>query len=245
MLSNAIPDSHFASLSALETGYWWYMARVAWAKRLVGDWHGRQKSRPQVYADLGCGTGGFAKALSQSFRFTDVLLVDADPNALKRIHFPNATVIAAELDSRLSLPKTPSLISLMDVIEHVDDDYELVARAAALLAPGGMLLLSVPAHQILFSEWDAHLGHRRRYGREQLHQVVAMSGLKITCLRPMWSFLMPAGLLRKYKSQSKENLEFPPVGAWLNQTLLKLSDWEWRLPALPFGTSWILAAEKI
>ena len=38
MLQNAIPDSHFASLSALETGYWWYLARVAWAKRLVGAW---------------------------------------------------------------------------------------------------------------------------------------------------------------------------------------------------------------
>ena len=245
MLQNAIPDSHFASLSALETGYWWYLARVAWAKRLVGAWYEKQPARPHTYADLGCGTGGFAKALSAAFRFPEVVLVDGDPNALKRIQFPEAKVVAAELDATLKLPSTPALVTLMDVIEHVDDDVGLVKKAASLLSPGGMLLLSVPAHPILFSEWDVHLGHKRRYTRSALTGVVNESGLKIQCLRPMWSFLFAAGFVRKFKAHSKEHLEFPPVAPWVNQTLLQLSDLEWRLPALPFGTSWILSAEKL
>ena len=245
MHQNAIPDSHFASLSALESGYWWYLARVAWAKRLVGEWYERQATRPTTYVDLGCGTGGFAKQVSAAFRFAEVVLVDGDPNALKRIHFPEARVVAAELNASLSLPSPPSLITLMDVIEHVEDDFGLVKQAATLLSPGGQLLISVPAHPILFSEWDTHLGHKRRYTRSALAKVVNHSGLKIKTLRPMWSFLFAAGFVRKFKTHSKENLEFPPVAPWLNQTLLQLSDLEWRLPALPFGTSWILSAEKL
>lgn len=245
MLQNAIPDSHFASLSALESGYWWYLARVAWAKRLVGTWYEKQPARTLSYVDLGCGTGGFAKALSGAFRFSDVILVDGDPNALKRIQFSEARIVAAELNANLSLPVSPSLITLMDVIEHVDDDRGLVKRAANLLAPGGMLLISVPAHPLLFSQWDVHLGHKRRYTRAALASVVKESGLKIQTLRPMWSFLFAAGLVRKFKAQSADHLEFPPVAPWLNQTLLKLSDVEWGLPALPFGTSWILSAEKL
>src|SRR4051812_45005524 len=117
MQTKAIPDTHFASLSRLETGYWWYRARVTWARGLVRPWW-KQRKGSVAYADLGCGPGGFARGLHDEFHFAKVYLVDGDANALKRIDFPDATIFPADLAAPLALPSRPDLISLMDVIEH-------------------------------------------------------------------------------------------------------------------------------
>lgn len=56
----------------------------------------------------------------------------------------------------------------LDVIEHIEDDREELANAAERLSPGGTLLVLVPAHQFLFSPFDAAIGHWRRYDRAGL-----------------------------------------------------------------------------
>lgn len=56
----------------------------------------------------------------------------------------------------------------IDVLEHIEDDRSELARAAALLAPGGRLIVLAPAHQALFSPFDASIGHFRRYSRRTL-----------------------------------------------------------------------------
>lgn len=247
MAVTSIPDAHFASLSKLEAGYWWFLARVNWARRLVAPWKNKQGDRI-VYADLGCGTGGFARSLDESFSFSKVMLVDSDPNALKRIDFPKARVVAADLAPALQLPERPNLITMMDVIEHVPDDQALVRTAAGLLPPGGLLVISVPAHPVLFSSWDTMLGHQRRYTRRQLVAVMEQAGLRVRSVRAMWSFLFLPAFIRKFENRTAENMEFPPVSPWMNALLVQFSNLEWSLPPflrLPFGTSWIIAAEKI
>ena len=54
-------------------------------------------------------------------------------------------------------------IFYLDVLEHIADDRGELARAARLLAPGGMLVVLAPAHQFLFSSFDKAIGHFRRY----------------------------------------------------------------------------------
>jgi len=243
MAVTSIPDTHFASLSQLENGYWWFLARVSWARRLVAAWKPKQGARI-AYADLGCGTGGFARSLDEAFDFARVMLVDSDPNALKRIQFPKASVVAADLAPSLKLPERPNLITMMDVIEHVPADDQLVRTAAGLLAPGGLLVISVPAHPVLFSSWDTMLGHQRRYTRQQLVDVVEQAGLRVQSVRAMWSFLFLPAFIRKFEKRNAENMEFPPVSPWMNRLLVHFSNLEWSLPGLPFGTSWIISAEK-
>jgi 2-polyprenyl-3-methyl-5-hydroxy-6-metoxy-1,4-benzoquinol methylase len=55
-----------------------------------------------------------------------------------------------------------------DVLEHIDDDRAELARAARYLAPNGTLIVLAPAHQWLFSPFDAAIGHFRRYELAQL-----------------------------------------------------------------------------
>lgn len=59
-------------------------------------------------------------------------------------------------------------IVYIDVLEHIADDADELARAAAHLRPGGDLVVLCPAHNRLMSPFDRAIGHHRRYNRSQL-----------------------------------------------------------------------------
>lgn len=56
----------------------------------------------------------------------------------------------------------------VDVLEHIAEDRPELVRAAGALARGGRLIVLAPAHQLLFSEFDAAIGHHRRYSASEL-----------------------------------------------------------------------------
>jgi SAM-dependent methyltransferase len=59
-------------------------------------------------------------------------------------------------------------ILYLDVLEHIAEDGAELARAGKLLSPSGNLVVLAPAHQLLFSPFDAAIGHYRRYDRAML-----------------------------------------------------------------------------
>jgi SAM-dependent methyltransferase len=66
-----------------------------------------------------------------------------------------------------------------NVVEHINDDAAALASLRKLLEPGGRLLLIVPAHQRLFGSLDEHLGHFRRYEKEDLAEKLAAAGFEV------------------------------------------------------------------
>lgn len=69
----------------------------------------------------------------------------------------------------------------IDVLEHIEDDAAEVRRAASRLKPGGALVVLAPAHQSLFSPFDAAVGHFRRYDKARL-QALTPPGLALVRL---------------------------------------------------------------
>lgn len=69
-------------------------------------------------------------------------------------------------------------ILYIDVMEHVKEDAVEFAKAAERLATGGHLVILAPAHQSLFSPFDAAIGHHRRYSRASLRRVGAGGALR-------------------------------------------------------------------
>ena len=67
----------------------------------------------------------------------------------------------------LTLPPIPAFDAMLyiDVLEHIEQDQEELERAAALLRPGGNLIVLSPAHQWLYTAFDQSIGHFRRYDR--------------------------------------------------------------------------------
>jgi hypothetical protein len=84
------------------------------------------------------------------------------------------------------------LVLALDVVEHVEHDHEFVRHTlAALVKPTGVVIVSVPAHQFLFTHHDTALGHYRRYSQRQLtallstdFHVIASGSLFTTLIAP-------------------------------------------------------------
>lgn len=81
-------------------------------------------------------------------------------------------------------------ILYMDVLEHIADDRGELATAAERLRPGGHIVVLSPAHQWLFTPFDAAIGHHRRYSRRSL-RAAGPNGLHLTRL----AYLDSAGML--------------------------------------------------
>lgn len=81
-------------------------------------------------------------------------------------------------------------ITYIDVLEHINNDREELNRAASHLRPGGRLIVLSPAHQRLFSPFDAAIGHFRRYNRSML-RTISPASLRLELMR----YLDCAGLI--------------------------------------------------
>jgi 2-polyprenyl-3-methyl-5-hydroxy-6-metoxy-1,4-benzoquinol methylase len=64
------------------------------------------------------------------------------------------------------------VILLLDVLEHVADDADLLRKSLKSLKKGGVILITVPAHPLLFSEHDRALHHYRRYTHQGLMKLL-------------------------------------------------------------------------
>lgn len=72
------------------------------------------------------------------------------------------------------------VICALDVLEHVAEDEELLNHLISMLEPGGLLLITVPAFQLLFTYHDLKLKHFRRYHRDHLLYLIRdPSGVRV------------------------------------------------------------------
>jgi len=78
-------------------------------------------------------------------------------------------------------------VCAFEVLEHIADDRAALCRWAALVKPGGTLLVSVPAHQRMFGKSDRRVGHFRRYNPRQLDELLSTCGLGSVDVR-MYAF---------------------------------------------------------
>jgi 2-polyprenyl-3-methyl-5-hydroxy-6-metoxy-1,4-benzoquinol methylase len=73
-------------------------------------------------------------------------------------------------------------IIYIDVIEHIENDREELNRAALHLKTGGHVIVLSPAHQALFSPFDAAIGHFRRYNRRMI-RAISPASLRLERMR--------------------------------------------------------------
>jgi SAM-dependent methyltransferase len=64
------------------------------------------------------------------------------------------------------------LVCAFDVIEHLDDDHQIVREVSRVLKDGALLICAVPLHAHLWTEFDDWVGHVRRYAPAQLQALL-------------------------------------------------------------------------
>jgi SAM-dependent methyltransferase len=139
--------------------------------------------------DFGAGNGRFAVALRE--RGLEVTAVE--PDALLRESIRARGVPAVAGLEELGERRFDGVYSV-NVLEHLPDDAAVLAAFRARLAPGGRVLLYVPAFPVLFSANDARVGHLRRYRRGELSARVRGAGLALESARYVDSLGFAAGL---------------------------------------------------
>ncbi len=129
--------------------------------------------------EVGAGIGGFTRLLAPLAPAFWCCL-EPDPRLLAEVEASRARAeipagVRTCAGTLLSLPAADRFdtILYLDVLEHIEDDRGEVARAAALLAPGGRLIVLGPALPFVYSSFDAAIGHHRRYTRTMLESIRA------------------------------------------------------------------------
>ena len=137
------------------------------------------------------------------------------------------------------------VVTVLDVIEHVEDDAALLTSLAARMQPGAGLVVTVPAMSWLFSSWDTDLGHHRRYGKRQLVALLDRSGFEVLEVGYLFPELVPPAILRKLRRSTGEAADFPQLpravdraGEAVGRTTARLRRW-W-----PAGTSVVATAQR-
>ncbi|MDG2306262.1 MAG: class I SAM-dependent methyltransferase [Candidatus Binatia bacterium] len=197
--------------------------------------------------DLGCGTGRFLATLE---KFGGELVVGVDGHdglaCVAAERATSATVVAADVENVPLASEQFDLITLLDVLEHVDP-LSLLKEARRLAAPGAHLLISVPAHDWLWSSTDEAAGHRCRYDRAMLRAELEKTGWSPGGSTHYQALLLPLVLAtRRVRSDRAIGVERrPPV--WLNRFLGACNSFEVAALSrfsLPFGSSLVAWAWK-
>src|SRR4051812_35058724 len=175
------PDEYL-KLNQLEKEHWFYSGK----RDIVRYWIDRihPLSRDSLLVDCGAGTGQFAAEMQPLCR---VVAVD-DHDETLAIAKSKLGESAVKRGSCLNLPvgdASVDCLTALDVLEHVENDPGAIQEFARVLKPGAIAVITVPALNLLWSDWDVALHHFRRYNRQSLLQLITAPQFKIE----HWSFI--------------------------------------------------------
>ena len=237
----------YQQMAELDQRHWWYRAR----RRIIADLI-RREVRPPANAqilELGCGTGHNLAMLS-GFGHVEGLELDEEARALSEKRL-GRKIMSAPLPELAGVPDhNYDLIGAFDVIEHIDDDRAALASIATKLKPGARFIMTVPAHQWMWTAHDVANHHKRRYSKSGLRTLIENSPLKLERLGYFNTLLFPLAVAErtasKLRGKNNGDVSLPP--APLNSLLEKIFAAErhlvGRLP-LPPGLSLFAVASAI
>ena len=118
--------------------------------------------------DIGGGNGFVTKRILDD-GFDAALLEPGATGALNaKVSRQIPEVICSSLEDAGLPPSSLSAVGCFDVIEHIESDHAFLIFVHSLLKPGGILYVTVPAHQWLWSLIDDIGGHYRRYNKNMV-----------------------------------------------------------------------------
>jgi SAM-dependent methyltransferase len=185
----------FEPLFAAEDRHFWFRSRnrcIAAAARSLPNFRNVKN-----VMEHGCGTGFVLAELQRVFPGAEVTGADlfAEGLAFARRRFAGPLLQTDVLAG--GFKEAFDLAGFFDVLEHLDDDLRVLRALREQLRPGGALLLTVPAHMALWSDYDVTACHRRRYSRRELTARLAEAGFRVDYCTEFMSVLFPLMWVRR------------------------------------------------
>jgi SAM-dependent methyltransferase len=230
----------------LEQEHWWFTGRRVILDRVLDHY----LSHPARLLDVGCGTGGNLMMLSQH---GEAMGLDGSTYAVMRAReLTGQPVLLGTLPGPLPADLGQfNAVCLFDVLEHIELDHEALIMARELLAPDGLIFITVPALPWLWSQHDVEFGHYRRYDRASLSRTLGLANLSLVHCSYFCSLLFPLiaffRLLAPVLSGKQRQHDFEVPTAGLNALLHRLFAAEARwitVHTLPLGSSLLVVARR-
>lgn len=191
-------EEMYDQMYEMESYHWWFKAKreiiLALAQPILTT-----KEEPLKIADFGCGTGIMLQTME---RYGDTTGFDFSETALKYCRCKvseKTTLKQVDLGRKIEdgLDNYYDIAFALDIIEHIDDDYEALINILRKLKRGGYVIVTVPAFQCLWSQHDENNMHKRRYNKEQLAEILRKTGFEIEFISyyNFWLFL-PIAVVR-------------------------------------------------
>ncbi len=254
MYIDSFDVSAFAFLFEMEQKHFWHIGR----RELIFDMLRRSISGLFRFdmLEIGCGNGSILAYLKQkgvNIEGGDIFL-----EGLKFCRRRTTSINLYQFDvTALPFKNNLDLIGLFDVLEHIDDDVKALSEINSALKSDGYLILTVPAYQYLWSDFDEISYHKRRYGKHDIVDKLNTAGFKIRRYTYFMFFLFPLlafiRLVRRANPKSNNSarvsnktleLRTIPVINGIFLALLRFEKYLIRYISLPFGSSILILAQK-
>ncbi|MBX7221258.1 MAG: class I SAM-dependent methyltransferase [Blastocatellia bacterium] len=236
--------AEYHALARIDRTHWFYVGKRAivrwWLERFL------HLTPDSLLIDAGMGTGTWLEEMGTVCR---ILGLDSSPESLAiarpRIQALGGDVLQTTLD-RIDLPDgTATVVTMLDVLEHLDDDLTALREAIRLTRPGGLVVVTVPALRWLWSDWDVVLHHRRRYHLQEFRLLISQPEVEVLHCAYFNSLLLPlVFLVRMWRKvfppkagapRAEDRIPAAPVNFLLEQLLVRPACWPWFHP--PAGVS--------
>lgn len=249
--SRGFKAEYFEPLVALETDSFWFKARnklIIWALK---------KYFPALrsYMEIGCGTGFVLSGVAQAFPSAQIYGSEVFCEGL---NFAARRVKSAkfiQMDARrIPFVDEFNVIGAFDVLEHIEEDRDVLTNMYRAIKLRGGLIITVPQHPCLWSQIDDYACHIRRYTAKDLYLKVQSAGFEIMRSTSFVSSLLPAMWVsrmiqkRNLKKDLNVTAEFR-IPSRLNYLFTKLLGAEISMIRnglnFPIGGSRLIVARKI
>jgi 2-polyprenyl-3-methyl-5-hydroxy-6-metoxy-1,4-benzoquinol methylase len=201
--------------------HWWYRGR----RRIVAGELDRLELPPGAQVlDAGCGAGQTLDDLARLGGVKRAHGVDMSADAVSAARARGHTEV--QLSGVETLPHADGafdLVTCLDVVEHTPDDVATFAELHRVTRPGGHLLVTVPAYQLLWSSHDVANNHYRRYRLSTLAAAAAEAGWRLERRTYFNSFLLPPAalvrLVRRSRTHPTQRSDLDLTPRWLTPLL--------------------------
>lgn len=220
--------------------FWWKVRR-----RIVGEAVENIAAGSRLdILDVGCGSGDMLRELTRHAAY------GVEPDA-------DRTLLDSSLRDRVAKktveryePKTaPDVVLMLDVLEHIEEPDRVLSRVRGWIRSQGWLIVTVPAHEWLWTSHDVINQHQRRYSRHQLVASIETAGFRVERAEYLFpSLVVPKLIVRWWEKVggSIESAQMPRQA--LNRLLFRYLYCEFRTGRIlargwPTGTSVMAIAQ--